>query len=148
MTKKVLWVALIMAVGFLAVDDAHAGWFDKKKDGGEEGRAKSHRYDFLPSMGFHQGTLRRDNFGGWTLEETSLHIMSGAKITEEGMESFLSEGRKAIVMGPRVGDTIVAWRVRILESDWNISRDTSRDHAITWSEEDRTVGESMDPGPQ
>ena len=148
MTKKILWVALIMAVAFLAADDAHAGWFDKKKDVGEEGRAKSHRYDFLPSMGFHQGTLRRDNFGGWTLDEMSLHVMPKAKVTEEGLESYLAEGRKAIIMGPRVGDTIVAWRVRILESDYNVRRDASRDHAIIWSEEDRTVGESMDPGPQ
>ena len=34
------------------------------------------------------------------------------------------------------------WRVRILESDWNVTRDSSRDHEITWSTSDPTVGVS------
>ena len=138
--KKTIILALLVTVLFGAVS-AQAGWFDKKDK--EEKAVKAFRYDYYPSMSFHVGTLRRDNYSGWRLDEVSLQLTSGAKMTSGGLEiSQLPEGQKALVMGPKVGDTIVGWRVRILESDWNVTRDSSRDHEITWSTSDPTVGVS------
>lgn len=144
--KYLVLLAILVTVAFCAAG-AEAGWFDKKSDS-DDGRAKSHRYDFLPTMSYHLGTLRRDNMAGWNLDESPIHVMSGAKVTENGIESVLSEGRQVIIMGPKVGDTIMAWRVRILEPDWNVSRDTSLDHLVTWSDGDPSVGEMQETGPQ
>lgn len=143
--KKIIILSLLVAVflGTVTVGAAEAGWFDKKskKDKGEQ-ESKAHRYNYYPSMSFHVGTLRRDNHSGWKLDEMSLQLVSGAKVTSGGLEvNNLREGEKALVMGSKVGDSIVGWRVRILESDWNVRRDTSRDHEVTWSTSDPTVGE-------
>ena len=141
MTKKMLRILLVLALllAFIAVD-VQAGWFDKKIQ--VEKPSKAHRYDVYPTMGFHTGTLRRDTFAGWKLDEVPLQFMSKAMVTAEGQQvSALKEGARAVVMGAQQGEIMVVWSLRILEPDWNQSRDTSRDGEITWSTEDPTVGE-------
>lgn len=143
--KYVIFVTAILA-GLLLVSNADAGWFDKDEDKKDE--AKAHRYDFFPSMSYHMGVLRRDTYSGWSLDDVTIQLMSGTKVLVDGQgPGNLREGSKAIIMGPKVGETIVAWRVRVLESDWNVTRDNTYDMDITWSDSDRTVGEGS-PGPQ
>jgi hypothetical protein len=148
MKNKYLVLTLMVTAALFWVADGEAGWFDKDDRDPDDQRGKSHRYDFMPSMSYHVGTLRRDSYAGWTLDDLAVQFMPDAPIMEGGMDTVLREGRQALVMGPRLGKTIIAWRVRIMESEWENSRDTSLDHLITWSDQDSTVGESEDPGPQ
>ena len=148
MKKTFLITIVLLAAALVWTADSEAGWFDRKSDKKSDERAKSHRYDFMPTMNYHLGTLRRDNYAGWTLDDYSVQFMPGVKVMEGGVEAALREGKQVLIMGPRLGGTIIAWRVRIMESEWEISRDTSLDHLITWSTSDSTVGESEDPGPQ
>lgn len=138
-------IALLLAAfcGALWAGDAQAGWFDKKKKKErQEESAKTHRYDFFPTMSYLQGTLRRDTFSGWRLDTTPMQLIKGVAVTSDGMEGArLQEGQRVVVMGSKSGDTIVAWRIRIVEHDWNVTRDTSRDGDIEWSTEDPNVGE-------
>jgi hypothetical protein len=139
------WIITLLVVAFcggLWAEGAQAGWFDKKQKKEKEKTARTHRYDFFPTMSYHQGVLRRDTFSGWKLNTTPMQLIKGVAVTSDGVEGvMLQEGQKVVVMGSKVGDTIVAWRVRVVEQDWNVTRDTSRDGEIEWSTEDPTVGE-------
>ncbi len=146
MNRKYLFLAVAILAGLLCVSAADAGWFDKDDDAEKESNA--HRYDFLPSMSYHMGVLRRDTYSGWSLDNVTIQFMPGTTVMVDGQgPGNLREGSKAIVMGPKVGETIVAWRVRGMGSDWNVTRDNSYDTDISWSDSDRTVGEGS-PGPQ
>lgn len=139
--RMILLLLGLTFLGTVSTQSVQAGWFDKKNK--EETPAKTHRYNVFPTMSFHVGTLRRDTYSGWKLDDTPLQFMPKARITAGGQEvQVLNEGTRAIIMGEKVGETLVAWRVRIMESDWNVDRDTSRDGEITWSTSDPTVGES------
>lgn len=78
---------------------------------------QAHHFDRDPSMSFHSGTLRRDGLAGWRVGEVALQLTADATVMgPDGQESFLQEGREAVVMGPRFGSTMLAWSVRMLGS--------------------------------
>ncbi len=108
---------LVVAAGLFAGPDAHAGLFKKDKPKRTEKPAwmkQPHRYDNLPTMSFHSGVLEQDGWTGWKLGGTKLQLTKDCLISaEDSEEGFLDAGRRAFVMGPKVGDTIVAWSVRV-----------------------------------
>ena len=139
--KSLLALLLAVFAGAILAGDADAGWFDKEKK--EDQATRSHRYDAFPTMSFYTGTLRKATFSGWQLGEVMLQFIPGSKVTGYGGEgAFLREGQEVLIMGHLEEEGIVAWRVRVMESDWKITRDSSRDDKITWSTSDPTVGES------
>nr|MEE4268443.1 hypothetical protein [Candidatus Krumholzibacteria bacterium] len=141
-------VALILIVGLLAASDAQAGLFDRwgkdKKDKEEQAKVAP-RYDHYPSMVFHSGLLGRDVGTGWTVDSYRLILAKDCVITSEvPMGDGLDEGREALIMGSRLGDTIVAWRVKVKAEDGGFN---SKDPNIKFvpSEVDPTVGEGSGP---
>ncbi len=110
-------LVLVFAAGLVAAPAADAGWFKKdkaKRTEKPDWMKKPQRYDQMPTMSFHAGTLQQDGWTGWKLGEVKLSFAKDCVITADGSdEGFLDAGRQAFVMGPRVGDTIVAWSVRV-----------------------------------
>lgn len=139
--KTLITLVAVVFLGTLLAGSAQAGWFDKKDNDGDQ--TKAHRFDAHPPMSFHMGTLRRDTYSGWSLNERALQFISGARVTERGVEvTTLNEGDQVMVMGAKVGETILVWRVRVLDPDENLSQDDSSDSQVIWSTSDPTVGEA------
>ena len=142
----------LLAVGIAAVLLAplgtEAGWFNKVKGGfvgGESGQAKPPRYNHYPAMGFHLGTLTRDGWTGWRLDELDIQLTADCVIESNGEGAgVLAEGRQAIVSGSRAGNTIRALRVTILKPHWDMGPKNYEEEVI-WSESDRTVGVGHGP---
>lgn len=147
MMKRTIPVILVLVLflGVTVAPDADAGWLDKfKKDKKEETKVPP-RYDLFPTMGFHTGVLGLDAFNAWTLDDLSLAFAPECKISSEiDPNGGLDEGRKAMVMGSKVGDTIVAWRVEILASEYGIKAHDPHIEFIP-SESDPTVGVGSGP---
>jgi len=112
----IITLALALLVTTSMPNEAGAGWFDKKDKKVEKYNA-AHRFDLFPSMAFFSGTIQRDSYAGWQLDDLGLQMAGNATVTMEGSEdAFLQEGRSAIVMGVKYGTTLVAYRVRIMKS--------------------------------
>jgi hypothetical protein len=92
-------------------------------------------------MAFHKGELRAEGIGLWKIGELYLQLAPDCEMV--GADQ-LQTGRTALVMGPRVGDTIVAWRLEMVK---RAPQRTPRtlDTQIQWSESDPTVGEGTAP---
>jgi hypothetical protein len=137
--------AVILIVGLLAASDAQAGLFDGwGKDKTEQSKVAP-RYDHYPSMGFHAGLLGRDVGTGWTLDGFRLVLAKDCVVTTEiPMGDGLDEGREALIMGSRMGDTIVAWRVKVKAGDGGL-RSGDPNIKFVPSEVDPTVGEGSGP---
>jgi hypothetical protein len=115
--KRTTIALLIVVLGFsfATVMDADAGWFGKDKK--EEAKYVP-RYDRYPTMGFQKGVLMRDARTGWRLGELNIQFMEDCQVSTDGAEEgYLQEGRTAVITGPRWGNTVVAWRVRVLAMD-------------------------------
>ena len=112
----VLILALIVTCG----DNAVAGLFNRSKDKDTEKELKAWRFDRQPTMNFARGILSQDSYGsGWDLGEITVHVTKKCKVIgEDGEKTVLRAGREAVIMGPRVGNTIVAWQIRILEPNF------------------------------
>jgi len=144
-TTKIL--ALIAVAALMAAPATEAGWFNKdKRTERDDSMPKTWRFNRMPAMTFHMGELQRDGFVGWTVGDLAMQLGPDCKVTNESGGDDLREGRSAIVMGSRSGDTIVAWRVRVLKPEFANSG-MGRDHRVNvvWSESDRTVGEGTGP---
>ena len=137
-------LVLVFALGMTMVPDADAGWLDKlKKD--EDQSKTTHRYDFLPTMSFNSGVLGRDTGQGWPVGGFKLVLAENCRITSDvDRVTGLEEGRTALVMGSRLGDTIVAWQIEIRGNEFGLK---AMDEHIefTPSENDPTVGEGSGP---
>lgn len=127
-TTAILLV-ICLSLTLAASDDAAAGWFSKNKNKKlsdkrtemPEELKEPHRYDAKPTMTFHRGVLNRDSYTGWQVDDVSLQLARGCVVeAADATAAILIEGREAIIMGPRVGDTIVAWRVRLLTADYDL----------------------------
>ena len=107
---------VVLGLSFTAAMDADAGWFSKDKNDKETKYVP--RYDEYPTMGFHKGVLKRGAGNGWRLNDIDVQFMGDCKIITDGSdEGYLQEGRIALITGPRWGNTVVAWRVRVMSMD-------------------------------
>lgn len=145
--KRAIPTLLILSIvaAVLAAPGAEAGLFDKWNKNKNEKSNKPPRYDLLPTMSFHTGILGRDVGQGWTLGDLRLSFAPDCEInTEVDHGSGLDEGREALVMGSRLGNTIVAWRVLVKKNEYGLE---ARDSNIQFipSEVDPTVGEGSGP---
>ena len=118
-------LALVLAFGLAT---AEAGQKDKRtRKAPPEGKRtempetwSTARYDEYPTMSYIAGTLDREGWQGWRVDGVDLVLKDDCTIRMEGEESaILQEGRRAIVMGSRVGDTMVAWSIRIMGMDYS-----------------------------
>lgn len=119
----ILALALAFTVGALAAPTAEAGLFKKsnksRRTEKPEWMKQARRYEDMPSMSFTAGVLQQDGWTGWKVDETKIRFAKDCEITTDGVEdSELTAGRQAIIMGPRIGDTIVAWSVRVVRPDF------------------------------
>ena len=144
----VLLLALVMALGVVAAPEAGAGWFkkDKKPERTEkpDWMKKPQRYEG-PRMSFHSGVLQQDGPSGWKLGETSIQLTKDCLITVDGAEEgYLDAGRDAIVMGPKFGDTILAWSIRVTQPDYTSGRNQNGDVRLIVSETNPNCGEIVE----
>ena len=96
-------------------------------------------------MGFTSGTLSRDSIAGWELNGTRVILAKDCKTVGAGGGTYrLQEGDHVMVMGPRAGDTIVAWQIRRLTPNRR-SATSGSGEMVKWSEVDRSVGEISGP---
>jgi len=142
----------LMVLGLVCVTvlatDVDAGWLGKSKNKRlsdkrtekPEWMKSPVRYDVLPAAEFNMGRLNRSSFSGWELGKFNLVLAKDCVISRNGVETgMLEEGRSAIVMGPRAGNTVVAWSVRILEPDYS-NRSVRTDVKVEPSAVDPDVG--------
>lgn len=130
--RFVTTAALCLLAGALVASDAEAG---KRRDPKKLSKDRTempalytepHHFDRDPTMSFHRGVLRRDGLAGWRVGDLHLQMRpDGLVLDPDGQQSFLQEGRDAVVMGPRVGDTMVGWNVRLLGSESMSSASTT-----------------------
>ena len=144
--KRTILLSLLLAFALstLVVPEAGAGWLDKwtKKD---KETTKVPRYDLFPTMSFYKGVLRQGAGLVWQLDNVPMEIRSDCSVSNDFGEGLgLEEGKKAIVMGTKVGGTIVAYRVRMIKPEymWEGEPNSSE---VTPSEVDPTVGEGTGP---
>ncbi len=143
--KRTMTILALLAAAALLTAPAQAGLFKKDKHKkAEPEKAKAWRYDQLPSMSFHKGQLANDGLGLWRIGDVKLQLAPQCEISGEGGGNQLQTGRTAIVMGPRVGDTIVAWRVE-MQKPQHQRPARNFDAQIEWSESDPTVGVGTAP---
>ena len=143
-TITILTLALVLTIGVVATPQADAGWFKKDKPERTEKpewMKKPRRFDG-PVMSFHSGVLQQDGWTGWKLGETKIQFTKDCFITTDGAEEgYLDAGREAIVMGPKIGDTILAWSVRVLQPDFSMGPNRSSEVQLQPSEADSDCGE-------
>ncbi len=121
--KRMMFITLALAilVTVSITDEANAGWFTKDKN--EEVDNKAHRFELFPSMSFYSGTIRRDTYAGWLLDNLSLQLVSKSSVIMDGTEKgFLQEGKSAMVMGVKYGNTLLAYRVRVMKPDYEYAQ--------------------------
>ena len=149
--RTTLLMSLVLLGLMFSSVTADAGWRDRKdRDKREKARRErvenTPRYDNYPTMGFFAGELRQGGFAEWTLDEAGIYLTKDCNVVdEEGNDADLMSGRQALIMGPRIGDTIVAWSIRIMKPEWDQPSSRGSDVDITWSEVDPTVGVGTGP---
>jgi hypothetical protein len=120
----IITLALVLAFGLAT---AEAGQRDKKTRKAPKKGERTEmpetwgaaRYNEFPTMSYMAGMLNREGWHGWSLDGVSLILKDDCTIMTEEGDGMLQEGRKAIVMGSRVGDTMVAWSVRVMGMDYS-----------------------------
>ena len=141
---KLAMIVLGLALTVMVVTDAEAG---RRKKADKEARTekpeemqKPQRVDNLPTMDFLGGTLTRDAHSGWKIGETPLYLHGDCVITMDGEgEGWLEEGRKAVVMGARMGGAISAWSIHVSQPQYKTI-------GLSQSEELKEVGPNPNVG--
>ena len=144
--KRTMTILALFAAAALLTAPAEAGLFKKSKQKAkpvETELAGSWRYDRLPAMSFHKGVLQNVGTNVWKIGELTLQLAPGCQI--EGGISALQSGRTAVVMGPRSGNTILAWSVDLKRTQAAARAPAAPGTEIVWSEADPTVGEGHAP---
>lgn len=146
MKRIALYLLVAGTAGWLIVaTGAQAGWFGQGKDKDDGAGDPAPRYDNYPTMSFHVGTLTRNGYSGWKLGDLDVQFRPDCEIGAHGEEAGgLSEGRQVIISGARVGDTILAIRVTVLNPNWDMGP-ANMDQKVTWSTSDPTVGVGTGP---
>ena len=117
--------------------------------GRERGVERIPRCDVLPPMEFVAGTLGRDSRDGWALDGFPLQLARDHHVEVDGspLPGTLESGRRALVMGYRRGNVLVACRLRILQPEVGGMVTDLADLTLSSSESDPTVGLLID-GPR
>ncbi len=137
--KKIAIIILALVVSASMSVGANAGWFGNDKK--EEDKNEAHRFENYPTMKFYKGTLRRDTYAGWRLDDLSMQLMANSTVTTDGAEEgFLQEGKPAIVMGAQYGSTLVVWRVRVMQPENDYGQKDSNVHVEPGPNPDVGVG--------
>lgn len=144
--KRTMIILALFAAAALLTAPAEAGLFKKsrqKTKAKDTELAESWRYDRLPAMSFHKGVLQNVGTDLWKLGTVTMQLAPGCRI--EGGSSSLQTGRTAVVMGPRSGNTIIAWSIDMQRPQASVQPQRSPGTEIVWSEADPTVGEGHAP---
>lgn len=138
---------LAFAIGAVVAPDASAGMFNKNKGKAKrtekpEWMKQPRRFDNQPTMAFQTGVLQQDGWTGWTLGDLSLQFTKDCVVMEDGAESGnLTAGRTAVVMGPKFGDTILAWNIRVLKPSFAYPSGPGEGVQIEYSDTNPNCGE-------
>jgi hypothetical protein len=109
----VLVVALVAA---LAVPSALAWGLKKSKDRKPPQRARC--LNRAPTLHFERGTLQRSGHHGWLLDSRPIAFTKESRVVDQldpGVRTSPREGRTAVVMGHRIGGTLVVRQATLLD---------------------------------
>lgn len=146
-------LALCLLLTTAATRDVEAAWGKKSKNKKmsdkrtekPEAMKQSQRFEWLPTMSYQGGRLQSDGFDSWKMGDLSVRLAKDCVIDDGGVEvAELTEGRQAVIMGPRVGDTVIAWRVRVLAPDYQSATSTQPGVKLLVSEANSAVGEIVE----
>ena len=140
----ILIPVLVLVLAIAAGDPAQAGIFGKSKQKDTK-ELTTWRYDRLPSMSFVRGTVGRDAMTDWHVDQIQVHLAKKCRIVDsDGEKARMSDGDEVVIMGPRIGNTVVAWHIRVLDASFMHVSENQYEN-VQWSEVDRTVGEGTGP---
>ena len=145
---RILIPVLVLVLVAVAGDPAQAGLFGKKKAKyqRQEKEFKAWRYDRQPTMSFASGTMSRSSFTGWEMDNVQVILKKDCVVIDaDGEPTSLTEGKQVVVMGPRAGDTIIAWQIRVLKPSFRVSAAPSMQKNVERSDVDPTVGVGTAP---
>lgn len=144
-TATLVTAALALVLVAQAAEAENPFARDRSRSGGHVEQA--HRYDHFPAMEFVTGTLNRDSWTGWELDDLQLKPVKDCHVEVDGslLPGTLKSGRQALVMGHRQGDVLVAYRVRILRPTYDLGGSGLEDLEIQPSDSDPTVGVGQGP---
>lgn len=122
-----LWIlVLVIAVGFVSTDPAHAWGKKKEKKEHSKHELKAVNLHQHPEMVFVRGTLKQDAFGNWSLDKQPLGFDRHSRVTQKGASSgqsvVMEEGHEARIMGHMVGETLVIHRLTMIDTNESIQR--------------------------
>lgn len=139
-----LVLVLVLFLSTTVVQEAGAGLFNKGSQKSQESKVAP-RYDLFPQVSFHKGVLNRGIGLAWQLDDLDLQVRSDCVITSDfGGEPSLAAGREALVMGAKLNDTIIAYRVRIMKPDY-MNESLLESSEVIPSDVDPTVGIGRGP---
>lgn len=141
-----LTLILVLALSTMVAQEAGAGWLDKFKGKNKDKDSKSsHRYDMFATMTFHKGVLGQGSGQDWQLDDAEVQVRPDCVVTSELTgEAELASGREVIVVGTKVGDTLVAYQVRVVKPDY-MNNSKGNSSQVIPSEVDPTVGVGTGP---
>ncbi|MCB1182626.1 hypothetical protein KDM41_04265 [bacterium] len=138
-------LALVLAIGVLGAPHAEAGLFSKKKPKRTEKpewMKEPRRFEDTPRMSFVSGVLQQDGWTGWKVGELTLQFAENCRFNEGANQiRELDPGKEVLVMGPRIGSTIVAWSVRVKTPEYLVARNTNPEVRLKPSDANPDCGE-------
>ena len=135
---------LILTLSTTVVQKADAGLFNRGSQKSQESKATP-RYDHFPQVTFHKGVLNQGTGPAWQLDGVELQVRPDCVITSDfSGEPALADGREALVMGAKLNDTIIAYRVRIVKPDY-MNTGVLKSSEVIPSDVDPTVGIGRGP---
>jgi len=142
----ILVPALVLLLAGTVALEAEAGLFGRDKDKDTERGSETWRYNRLPTMDFARGRIRKDTLTAWEIGSTQVVFGPDCKVIDSfGEPCHLGDGNEVMIMGPRAGNTIVAWQVRVLRPGYQTAGYGKKRSTITWSDSDPTVGVDSSP---
>jgi hypothetical protein len=84
---------------------------------------KAKNLNQAPTLSFARGTLQRDGYRGWLLDQHRVVFTRDSRVTDKlspGEPAVPSEGRIAIVSGPKVGGVLVVREATLLDPWANV----------------------------
>jgi len=144
--KRLMTLLTLCAVTLLLAVPPAEAWPRKKDKKDYKNPDESHktwRYDRYPDMSFHSGVLKQNGRDGWAVGELKLVLNKQCVVFGSGGQ--LQSGRTVVVMGSRVGDTIMARTVHVQKPTSATKELNDKDTQIEWSTSDPTVGVGRAP---
>lgn len=140
MIRKSLFV-LLFGAALLLTADSEASWFGGKGRSEDRTRPEPHRYRDVPRCGLVAGELTHGSRGGWRLDGREIVLAPDCRVEVAGRQVGKPvPAAKAMVLGSRRGDVVVARQIRIHKAPLYDPLPDGDRYGIKWSDANPNVG--------